>query len=117
MVISMAIVTMPALGAQTGPTGGTPDTQSVWSTTIPAGETADWAFNPVASISVSPTKIGIGQTLLVNMWTTPPPAANRYLAGYTITFKRPDGTTDVVGPLHSYVAARARYSLRVSIQL
>ena len=86
------------------PHGGTPDTQSVWSTTIPAGQTADWTFHPVAYVSVSPSPIGIGQTLLVNMWTTPPPAANRYLAGFVVTFKKPDGTTDVVGPLHSYVA-------------
>ncbi len=108
LLATIAILSVPVL-AQTNdvdnmPHGGTPDTQSVWSTTIPAGQTADWTFHPVAYISVSPTTIGIGQTLLVNLWTTPPPAANRYLAGYTVTFKKPDGTTNVVGPLHSYVA-------------
>ena len=108
LLATIAVMAIPAF-AQTSdadnmPHGGTPDTQSVWSTTIPAGQTADWTFHPVAYVSVAPTTIGIGQTLLVNMWTTPPPAANRYLAGYLVTFKKPDGTTDVVGPLHSYVA-------------
>ena len=87
-----------------GTEGGTPDTQSVWSTTIPQGETVNWTFNPVAYLSITPNPVGIGQFVLVNMWSTPPPAANRYLAGFTVTFIKPDGTEDVIGPMHSYVA-------------
>jgi hypothetical protein len=105
MMTSIALLTTSASGQLVaGQTGGTPDDTSVWSTTVPAGQTAAFTFNPVPYVSVSPTTIGIGQTLLVNMWCTPPPAANRYLAGYTVTLKKPDGTTDKVGPLHSYVA-------------
>ncbi len=59
-----------------GTEGGTPDTQSVWSTVIPQGETVNWTFHPVAYLSITPSPVGMGQFILVNMWTTPPPAAN-----------------------------------------
>ena len=87
-----------------GTEGGTPDTQSVWSTVIPQGQTAAQTFHPVAYLSITPNPVGIGQFVLVNMWTTPPPAANRYLAGFTVTFEKPDGTIEKTEPMHSYVA-------------
>jgi len=43
------------------------------------------------------------------MWLTPPPGANRALAGYTVTFTKPDGTTIVIGPFNSYVADGTAY--------
>jgi len=73
-------------------------------TSIPAGQTAAWTWSPIAYLSVSPGNIGKGQQLLVNMWTTPPPGANRCRVGYTVTFTKPDGTTDTVNNLNSYVA-------------
>ncbi len=73
-------------------------------TAPPAGTTPAWSWTPIAYLSVSPGTIGQGQQLLVNMWTTPPSGANRCRVGYKVTFTKPDGTTDVVGPLNSYVA-------------
>ena len=44
------------------------------------------------------------QELLVNVWSIPAPGANRAHTGYTVTFTKPDGTKDVIGPFNSYVA-------------
>ena len=63
-----------------------------------------WTWTPHAYLSVSPGAIGAGQQLLVNMWTTPPPGANRCRVGYSVTFTKRDGTTDTVSNLNSYVA-------------
>jgi hypothetical protein len=38
------------------------------------------------------------------MWTTSPVSPMRFHQGYTVTFTKPDGTTDVVGPMDSYAA-------------
>ena len=61
-------------------------------------------------ISVSPKIVGLGQTLLVNAWISPPPLAiaGMGIAGYTVykelyvVFTRPDGTTVTKGPFTSY---------------
>jgi hypothetical protein len=108
MAIGSAISITPPAKAQddTNVTahGGTPDTSTIWSTANPGGNLINWTFNPVPYISVSPSPIGINQEILVNIWTTPPPAAQRYLAGLTVTFLKPDGTQQTVGPYHTYVA-------------
>ena len=55
-------------------------------------------------LSFSPTTIGLGQTLLVNMWTTPPISPMRWQSGYTVDIIKPDGTTEKIGPMDSYPA-------------
>ena len=108
MAIGSAISITPPVKAQDDANvtahGGTPDSQSVWSTTNPGANLVNWTFSPVAYISVSPNPVGLNQEILVNFWTTPPPAANRYLAGLTVTFIKPDGTQVTEGPYHTYVA-------------
>src|SRR5512135_854528 len=99
--ISVSAAVIPAVAQEDVPHGGTPDTLSVWSTTVPANPGFYVTISPTAYLSFSPNPIGVGQTLLVNMWTTSPPAANRYLAGFTVTFTKPDGTNKTVGPFHS----------------
>jgi len=86
-----------------GGTTITPD-NTQWSTTIPSGVTPYTIIYPKAYLSFSPNPIGLNQMLLVNMWLTSPCDANRYGAGYTVSIIKPDGTTDTVGPMHSYVA-------------
>jgi hypothetical protein len=57
-----------------------------------------------AYVSATPNPIGLGQTLLVNAWVTPQPPAGfmgaptsvLFRTGYTFTFTKPDGTTDIV---------------------
>ena len=46
---------------------------------LPAGVTVDATIPTVASISFRPNPIGIGQTLIVNMWVTPGVSSNNRL--------------------------------------
>lgn len=107
LMISTALAMQSPAKAQLIPGEGgttiTPD-NTQWSTTIPAGVTPYTTIQPKAYLSFSPSPIGLNQVLLVNMWLTSPCAANRYGAGYTVSIIKPDGTTETVGPMHSYVA-------------
>ncbi len=85
------------------PHGGVPGGGYKGPTTVPAGTTVDFTFHPVPYLSFSPNPVGIGQTFLVNVWTTPPPAADRFLAGFKITITKPDNSVDVI-TADSYVA-------------
>ena len=71
---------------------------------LPTGVTPAVTMDGKIFLSFSPNPIGEGQTLLVNLWSIPAPGANRAHTGYTVTFTKPDGTKDVVGPINSYVA-------------
>jgi len=71
---------------------------------LPAGVTPAVTMEGRVFLSFSPSPIGVGQTLLVNLWSIPAPAANRAHTGYTVTFTKPDGTKDVIGPMNSFVA-------------
>jgi hypothetical protein len=80
---------------------GAPDLQD-WSTTIPEGVTPSIQIATRSYISLSPNPIGVGQSLLVNLWLEPPSQYNRYFSGFSVEITKPDGTTDSVGPLNSY---------------
>ena len=71
---------------------------------LPAGVTPTYTMHPKVYLSFSPNPIGVGQSLLVNVWTIPAPGANRAHTGYTVTFTKPDGTKKVIGPFNSFVA-------------
>jgi outer membrane protein assembly factor BamB len=66
-----------------------------------------------AYLSVHPTTIGIGQILLVNMWLSPVYLSGGlngtigYFEGYVVTFTKPDGTTEAIGPMKSELSATA----------
>jgi outer membrane protein assembly factor BamB len=47
-------------------------------------------------ISVNPNPIGVGQTLLINLWMTPSIPSGPVFKDFTVTFTKPDGTKDVV---------------------
>jgi hypothetical protein len=70
---------------------------------LPPGVTPDFTFDKIAFLSFRPNPIGIGQSLLVNIWTTPGVYHAFYMHGYKVTIEKPDGTTDDV-TLNSYVA-------------
>lgn len=71
---------------------------------LPSGVTPDVVMEGKVFLSFSPNPIGKGQELLVNVWSIPAPGANRAHTGYTVTFTKPDGTKDVIGPFNSFVA-------------
>ncbi len=61
---------------------------------LKAGDVADGTFDTDAWISIRPKVLGLGQTVLVNVWATPASNAHRRLLDYHITITRPDGNTD-----------------------
>jgi hypothetical protein len=61
---------------------------------LPAGVTPDETIDTVASLSFTPNPIGVGQSLLVNLWVVPPIHVSRYFTDYKVTFTKPDGTKD-----------------------
>jgi hypothetical protein len=102
MVTSIAAMALPAQ-AQVEDHGGSPGGGYEGPSTIPAGQTADFTISSLAFLSVSPNPVGVGQMLLVNVWTTFPSGEGKYQVGYTVHITKPDGTTEDVN-LKSYVA-------------
>ena len=101
---SIAVTAIPTQAAISGTPGGTPSTYE-YSTTKPSNVSITFAYPDLqAYLSVSPNPVGIGQTLLVNVWMTVAPAAERQFQHYTVTFTKPNGDKDVIGPFKSYEA-------------
>lgn len=63
---------------------------------LPSGVTPDLTVHTTAYLSFRPNPVGVGQTILVNMWETPPLHVSRYFVGYTVTIEKPDGTTETI---------------------
>ncbi len=96
---STAFMALNPVNAQgvTGSVGGTPSTFE-YSTAKPSNGTSITFGDPdlKAYLAISPNPIGVGQTILVNIWMTVAPAAERQLQHYAVTFTRPDGTIDKI---------------------
>lgn len=97
LVLLMASVTLMAMPAQAqvpnlNYTGGT----------LPAGVTPDVTLDTIPYLSVSPNPIGLNEPLLVNIWVQPATQVNRAHTGYSVTFTKPDGPTETIGPMNSY---------------
>jgi PQQ-like domain len=84
--------------AQTNlPAGVTPkNLQEGGSMPLPAGVTPDLTLDTNPALSFRPNPVGVGQTILVNMWLHPPVHVSRYLADYTVKITKPDGTTETI---------------------
>ncbi|HLN46490.1 MAG TPA: PQQ-binding-like beta-propeller repeat protein [Candidatus Sulfotelmatobacter sp.] len=95
-IISSALMAMPAQAAEyTNPQEG-------GSIPLPTGVTPDLTYETISYMSFRPNPIGLNQPMLVNLWIQPPIFQARYLTGYKVTFTKPDGTTDVIGPMSTY---------------
>jgi len=70
---------------------------------LPSGVTPDMQFQVDPYLSFRPNPVGVGQTILVNLWTIPGPAVTRYFTDFKVTITKPDGTTDVI-VMDSYMA-------------
>jgi hypothetical protein len=53
-------------------------------------------------MSLRPNPIGVGQSLLVNVWVSPGTYHAFYMANFKVDIKKPDGSTETVGPFDSY---------------
>ncbi|HLN45879.1 MAG TPA: PQQ-binding-like beta-propeller repeat protein [Candidatus Sulfotelmatobacter sp.] len=73
------------------------------SVSLPAGVTPDVTVKADAYLSFRPTSVGVGQTILVNMWVSPALHVSRYFTGFKVTITKADGTKDVI-TMNSYRA-------------
>ena len=103
LILLMASVTLMAFPVQAQddqPHGGTPGAAQ-WGPK-PAGVVPDYTVTTYAFLSARPNPIGVGQSMLINVWVTPSVHRSGYLTGYTITITKPDGTKETKGPYNSY---------------
>ena len=71
---------------------------------LPSGVTPSITVGTIPFLSFTPNPIGVGQPLLVNIWIQPPLNVARQFSGtFQVTFTKPDGTKDVIGPISSYL--------------
>jgi hypothetical protein len=70
---------------------------------LPAGVTPDVEFKVDVYISVRPKVVGVGQPVLVNIWTVPGPSFTRYFTDYKVIITMPNGT-QVTFTIDSYRA-------------
>src|SRR5665647_1627329 len=68
---------------------------------IPAGVIPSLTVNTKAYLSFRPNPIGVGQSVLVNMWLTPSLNWQRFHQGYKVTINKPDGT-QIIKTINSY---------------
>jgi len=71
---------------------------------IPSGQTASVTVTPLPFINVGPNPVGVGQTLLVTVFMTPPLNTERYFEDYLVKIQKPDGTIVTMGPFDAYIA-------------
>src|ERR1700690_4460669 len=83
--------------------GGAPANAPNGAIPLPNGKTADYTVVPNAYLSFRPNPVGVGQTILVNIWVDPGPSYARYFPNYKVEIIKPDGTSDNV-VLNSYAA-------------
>jgi hypothetical protein len=63
---------------------------------LPAGITANYTVKVTPYLSFRPNPVGVDQTFLVNMWTSPAPGVNRLWMDFKVTITKPDGTKDII---------------------
>ena len=104
-ILMLTSITMMAMQVQAQEEhGGNPlGTGSGISGPLPAGVTANFTVGTVTYVSIRPAVVGLGQTILVNMYVIPAPNANRNLPALKVTITKPDGTQEVITTA-SYVA-------------
>ena len=89
--------TLPALPIQ--PSGSIP---------LPAGVTPDMTIKTTLGMSFRPNPVGLGQTVMVNLWMDPSCALTRYMSNYTVIMIKPDKSTKTV-TLPSYQGDSTAY--------
>jgi len=105
LVLLMACVTLMSMPtqAQEGAHGGAPGgAGAAIPGPQPSGVPIEQVLDTEAHLSFRPNPIGIGQPLLVNMWVVPSTNNQQFYNNFTVYIQKPDGSTDVVGPLNSY---------------
>jgi outer membrane protein assembly factor BamB len=105
LLMSSFMLTTIQAEAQLSHVGNTPSTTPGYPKLgpLPAGVTPAYTYASHAFMSLSPNPIGVGQSLLVNLWTSPGMYHAFYMQGYKVTVQKPDGSQEVIGPINSYL--------------
>jgi hypothetical protein len=90
--------TIGEIGCTSPDTEGYPDLKP-----LPSGVTPDYEIDTVAYLSFRPDPIGVGQSLLVNVWLSPGTYHAFPMTGLVVDIVKPDGSTMTVGPFGTYV--------------
>ncbi len=93
--IAIIIASMTLLATELQPAKAQLAPQQPISGPLPAGVTVNASVTIRPFLSFRPTVVGLGQSILVNMYVTPAPGAARKLLNYKVTITKPDGTTDI----------------------
>ena len=113
LVLLMASVMLVAI-SPIQPVGAQLSTVQPYVGPLKAGDTpnaTEYDGTTRAALSFRPTTIGVGQSLLVNLWITPAGPSNDVFVpegGYVITITKPDGKQDVI-KIRSEPATFANY--------
>ncbi|HLN46124.1 MAG TPA: PQQ-binding-like beta-propeller repeat protein [Candidatus Sulfotelmatobacter sp.] len=101
IVLLMASITLITTAVQ--PTQAQLATTQPTSGSLPAGVTPDLQIDTIPFVSFRPNLVGVGQTILVNLWLQPATNVQRqHIDALKVTLTKPDGTKDTIGPLTSY---------------
>ena len=115
MIASIAAVTLPSAKANltnvTGQAGVVAQAPTTYPASsgypnlgpLPAGVTPANSYPSQAFIGVSPSPVGVQQQILINVWTSPGMYHAFYMQGYYVNIIKPDGTTEELGPVNSYM--------------
>ena len=93
MTTSILQLAMP-VKAQTNLPAGTPATNLQEGGSIhplPSGVTPNASFDSYAQLSFRPNPVGVGQSIIINLWVTPAVHVSRYFKDYKVTITDPDG--------------------------
>jgi hypothetical protein len=76
---------------------------------MPLAEAAN--IKTYAFIAVSPNRISLGESTVVNIWLQPIPPSQYYVFhGLSVTVTKPDGTTETLGPYTTYTIGSAYFN-------
>ena len=98
MLSTLTLVTMPVKAQITLPAGVTPTNLQEGGSIhpLPAGVTPTMSFDSYAQLSFRPNPIGVGQSLIVNLWVTPAVHVSRYFKDYKVTITDPEGKVEEI---------------------
>ena len=73
------------------------------------------AIPTAAYVCAIPNLVGVGQTLVISGWVTPPPDINWNYAGYYFDMTNPDGTKTTKGPYNSFPDGTTYFTLNPTV--
>jgi len=95
MLASTVFIALP-VEAQVNVPSGVPATnlQEGGSILLPSGVTPDMSFDSYAQLSFRPNPVGVGQSIIVNLWVTPAVHVSRYFSDFKVIITDPNGETE-----------------------